>query len=836
MGNLTRPEARRRKQLLEVTSYNVELDLTRGPDVFGSRTTVHFTCTEPGSTTFAELIAGRVHSARLDGRAVEIAGDRITLPGLAAENVLTVDADCTYSHTGEGMHRFTDPADGAVYTYSQTFLHDAQRVLACFDQPDLKAPLTLRVTAPADWIVLSNGEGQQTAPGRWEFARTPPLATYLYAVVAGPYHSATAQHGDLTLGVHCRQSLAAHLEADELLEITGQCFDYYERIFGVPFAFGRKYDQIFVPEFNAGAMENAACVTFTDEMVFRSRVTESARRQRAMVMAHEMAHMWFGDLVTLDWWDDIWLNESFAEYMGFLATDEVTRFSGSWTEFAGKVKEWGYRQDQQPTTHPVSGPVADTDSALLNFDGISYAKGASVLKQLVAWLGFDAFLAGVRSYFAKHAYGNASLPDFLAALEESSGRDLTEWARVWLQTAQVNTLRAEVAEDSAGRYTSAAIVQSAPVDHPTLRPHRLALGLYDREGTKLIRRERVELDVAGARTEVAELADGPVADLLLVNDDDLTWAKVRLDARSLATVLDGAMGRLEDSLPRALLWSAVWDLVRDAELPAGAYLRLVGDSAAAEPVVGVAESLVLHCRAALDIFGAPAARADRLRDVAANWRECLLAATPGGDLQLAFGRAYAGAASSPAETDEVRGWLAGTGVPPRLVLDADLRWLVVRRLAVLGAIDEPAIAAEYDRDTTSAGAQAAATARASLPAPAAKAAAWSALLDSDTLSNHMVTATARGFWFPEQMDLGRPYVEEYFARIPQVWHERTAEIALLLTRLLFPAVLVEPDTLDQVERTLSRGSLDPRLRRQLREQEADLRRALVARQCDSAAR
>ncbi|PZS35674.1 MAG: aminopeptidase N [Pseudonocardiales bacterium] len=842
--NLTRSEARERKRLLTVQSYDVDLDLTRGAEVFGSRSTIRFTCAEPGAGSFAELIAPRVHSAALNGRAVQVEGGRIRLDGLAADNVLAVEADCAYSHTGEGLHRFTDPADGEVYTYSQAGVYDAQRVFPCFDQPDLKAPFTVRVTAPEAWTVLSNGKGKRTAPdehmartehmaqAHWEFATTPPLATYFAVVVAGPYHSVSGQHGDITLGLHCRQSLAEHLEADELFELTRQCFDFYHRTFAVPYAFGPTYDQVFLPEFNLGAMENPGCVTFRDEFLFRSKVTEAARAQRAMVIAHEMAHMWFGDLVTLRWWDDIWLNESFATYMGFLTVAEATRYRSAWTDFAGTEKRRGYDADQQPTTHPVSMAVADTDSALLNFDGISYAKGASVLKQLVAWVGFEEFVTGIRAYFAEHAHGNSSLADLLVALERTSGRDLTSWSKEWLETAGVNTLRADVVVDADGRYSRVAIEQTAADEQPTLRSHRVAVGVYDRDGDKLVRRERIEMDVTGTWTKVPGLSGTPAADLLLLNDDDLTWAKLRLDEKSTRTLHDGGLARFEDSLPRALLWGAAWDMTRDAEMAPGDYLRLVVDGIGAEFDVALVQIVLSRVRLAIDVYGDPAARADRLQALVGRSRELMQAAEPGGDLQLAFAHSFAESVAGSADVDAVRGWLAGTDVPAGLVMDADLRWLVVRRLAVLGAVGEAEIAAESERDPTSAGRERAARARASLPTAEAKAAAWSALIESDGLSNHLVFATAQGFWHPEQLDLGRTYMNEYFERIPRVWRDRTAQISSVLTNLLFPSVLVDPATLARCDGTLDRADLLPGLRRGLLELRADLDRATRARARD----
>jgi aminopeptidase N len=839
MHVITQEEAAERARLLELESYVVHLDLTRGAERFGSEATARFRCREAGAASYIEILAPNVESIVLNGRAIDpasLVGDRIPLTDLRPENEVTVVAECAYSTTGEGLHRFEDPADGEVYLYSQSFLYDAHRIFACFDQADLKATFELSVEAPEAWTVIGNGPGTRIEPGRWSFERTLPISTYLVAIAAGRYHTVAADHDGIPLGIHCRQSLAPFFEADEILEATHQSFDYYHRLLDIPYPFG-KYDQVFVPEFNAGAMENVGCVTIADEFVFRARVTDTSRQTRVEIIAHEMAHMWFGDLVTMRWWDDIWLNESFADYMAHVALVEATRFRDAWTTFCSNEKAWGYEQDQQPSTHPVSGPVADSASAMLNFDGISYAKGAAVLKQLVAWVGFEPFRVGLRDYLVTNAYANATLADLLAALERSSGRELSDWSKAWLETAGVNTLRAAVtlAGDADGppRYERVVIEQTTPPEWPTLRAHRIAIGLYDRDGERLVRRDRVELDVVGARTEVTALAGVVEPDLLLVNDEDHTWAKIRLDERSTETVLDGGIGRLEGSLARALLWAAIWDLTRDAELPAGDYVRLVLDGIIRERDIGVAEDLLRHVRESIDHLGRPDRREERLAAMASRSLEILRGAGPGGDVQLAHARSFGRAARTPAEVALLHRWLAGEEVPEGLIVDVELRWLIIRRLAVVDAIDDSIIAAELTRDTTSAGEEHAATARASLPHPAAKAAAWTALIDSDTLSNHLVAANARGFWHPEQLDLGRPYVERYFEAMPRMWQERTHEIAMTLTRHLFPAVLVEPEIVARTDEALAAPGIDPRLQRVLLEHRAEMVRALAARQRDA---
>jgi aminopeptidase N len=644
MPSLTRAEAAERAALLSIDAYLVDLDLTTGDAEFGATTTVRFRCARPGAGTFVELRLAALRAATLNERELDVAGlvdNRLWLDELAADNELVVQATMAYSNNGEGLHRFTDPADGAVYLYAHTFLDSAQRVFACFDQPDLKAPVTLAVTAPPGWTVLANGAGELIGPRRWRFAATRPLATYLVTLAAGPYHSRYAEHDGIPLGIHCRAALAEHLDrdADELFEITAGCLDRFHELFGLRYPFG-KYDQVFVPEFNGGAMENPGCVTFRDELVFRSVVTEAQRTLRAMVIAHEMAHMWFGDLVTMRWWDDLWLNESFAEYLGVRVAGEATRFTKTWTMFTVNRKTWGYAADQRPSTHPIAPErVDDTAAALLNFDGISYAKGASALRQLAASLGDEAFFAGLRQFFAGHAYRNATLADLLTALGSASGRDLGEWAKPWLRETGVTTLRPVAAIDPDGRYTAVTLVQTAPPAHPVLRPHRLAIGRYDRtaEG-RLVRRERIEVDVDPTidhgHTPVPALAGQPAAVLLLANDDDLTYAKVRLTDAELKA-LPGVLPAVADPLARTLLWSAAWDATRDAEMPPTLFLRLVTAGLPAETDLAVfAQVVSWAAEVTVGQYLPPAHRSTELAKVAAASARALAWAAPGSGRQL----------------------------------------------------------------------------------------------------------------------------------------------------------------------------------------------------------
>ena len=835
--NLRRDEARSRAGLLSGVRYDVSLDVSGGEETFAGRTVVRFDCSEPGASSFIDLVARQVRRITLNGRDVDPAAhrsNRIALDGLEAANELVVEADCAYTHTGVGLHRFADPVDGKVYLHTQFEPFDAHRVFACFDQPDLKAPLTLTVTAPADWVCVSNTE-VDTRPadgeaGEWRFAPTLPLSPYIYALVAGPYHHVHDrwEDGGVDLGLYCRASLAPYLDAEEIFTITKQSFGFFTSTFGYPYPFG-KYDQLFVPEFNFGAMENPGCVTFSESYVFRSKVTDAARESRAGTITHEMAHMWFGDLVTMRWWDDLWLNESFATFIGTMAVAESTRFTEAWSEFCNQLKAWAYREDQLPSTHPIVADIVDTEAVRTHFDGITYAKGASVLKQLVAWVGRDGFIAGLRDYFRRHEFSNTELGDFLGALEQASGRELSEWSKLWLETAGLNTLRPEVSEHD-GRYTEVALTQEAPERWPTLRPHRLALGLYDLDGDRLVRRARVELDVEGARTVAGALAGEPIADLLLVNDDDLAYSKIRLDERSLRTA-EEHLDKLPSSLPRALVWGAAWDMTRDGELATRRFVRLVARHVAGESNVGVLSVLLRQASTATDAYGRPDNRAALhalLADVA---RRELEAAEPGSDFQLQWARTLADNASRPVDHAYVRALLDGAATVPGLQVDTELRWHFLVDLASEGAADAADIDAELERDPTDIGQRRAATARACRPLQDAKAEAWEALVERQDVSLARMRALVAGFHQVGQEEVLRPYSLRYVEALPRIWSTRGPEEALLLTEGLFPGALVEQSTVDAADRALALDLPAP-ARRILDESKDGIQRALRAREAD----
>ncbi|MFF4321909.1 aminopeptidase N [Streptomyces sp. NPDC001568] len=828
MSALTRNEAQLRAQLLDVHHYAVTLDLTTGDDTFDSTTVIRFGARAAGDT-FVELKPDELRSATLDGRPLDTAAltdNRLPLTGLTeGDHELRVDARMRYSRTGEGLHRFTDPADDETYVYSQMFMDDVQRVFPAFDQPDLKAVFAFTVTAPAHWTVLANGITTRTGDrdtdgaGIWQSAPTPVISTYLAAVAGGPWHSITTEHAGLPFGIHCRKSLAPHLDADadEILSVTTDCFDRYHEKFAEPYPFD-SYDQAFVPEFNAGAMENPGLVTFRDEFVFRSAVTDTERQSRAMVIAHEMAHMWFGDLVTLAWFDDIWLNESFAEYMGYQTLTEATRFTGTWTEFGMVRKPWGYDADQRPSTHPVAPApedVPDTASALLNFDGISYAKGASALRQLVAWLGEKDFLAGINTHFARHKFANASLADFVDSLAAHTDRDVHAWAQVWLRTTGVDTLTPRI-EESPGGWT-------LTVDHNGSRPHHITAGTYELAPDGLL--ERGELLGIDVPSDEVLSGSGRRPDLLVLNDGDLGYTKIRLDEISLETALRG-LSRLPDPLTRAVVWGSLRDMVRDGELEPGAYLTTAdahlpdeSDLAIVQGVLGFARTHVA------DRYLAPTERTAALTLITSVTRDLLRRTEDGAEpgLRLAAVRVLIDSATQPGT---LAAWLADGTVPGGPELDPELRWRILARLSVLGAADEDTIDAALAADPSATGREGAARCRAALPTPEAKAAAWQRLFHDDTLSNYLFTATAQGFWQPEQADLVREYVPRYYPEAVALGARRGPAIAEAAGRWAFPAYAIDEANLRAGHTCLEDPDLIPLLRRKLVDQLDDLARAL----------
>ena len=843
--NLTRKEAQERAALLHVDSYAVVLDVTRGPETFATNTTVRFGSRVAGASTWIDAITSHVHRVTLNGIDLDPAevsdGFRIHLNDLALENELVVVAEAAYTNTGEGLHRFVDPVDDETYLYTQFEVPDSRRMFAVFEQPDLKATFQFTVTAPSYWQVVSNqptpapvDNGNDSST--WTFEATPRIASYITALVAGPY---VASRSELTssdgrtipLGVFCRASLADYLDADYIFEKTRQGFAYFESRFGVPYPFD-KYDQLFVPEFNAGAMENAGCVTFVEAYVFRSKVTDAVRERRVVTILHELAHMWFGDLVTMRWWNDLWLNESFAEWASTLATAEATEWHEAWTTFAAMEKSWAYRQDQLPSTHPIVADIPDLDSVRVNFDGITYAKGGSVLKQLAAWVGLDEFLAGVSAYFTKHAWQNTELSDLLVELEKTSGRDLSEWSKLWLETAGVNTLRPELDVNADGTITSFHIVQTAPAEWSTIRPHRMAIGLYAHDGKRLERIHRVELDVDGERTEVPELVGHAMPDFVLINDDDLAYAKIRLDSVSLKS----AIANLKDiasPLARSLVWGSVWDSTRDAETPARDFIDLVLNNIASETESTTIRTVLAQLSLATSVYVDPASRGEQIIRVADRLWDLVGAAESGSDAQFQFLRAFTSLASTDAQLDIVEQLRVGTTTLSGLDIDTDLGWELLISLAAGNKATRADIDAYLAEDDTATGRQSAAHARAALATPADKQAAWDSVFTSDSEPNTIVEKTALGFQRTTDVTLLSPFVDQYTAALREVWSNRSYAIAETLIVDFFPGGLANQYLADSLHAWIrDNPDADAPLVRLVRENLAGIERSLRAQECD----
>ncbi|MEO6825875.1 MAG: aminopeptidase N [Microbacteriaceae bacterium] len=859
--NLTRVEAQERAALLSVHRYDVRLDLTTGPETFRSETTVRFSAT-PGASTFIDAITRTVHSVTLNGTVLDPAlvsdGIRIQLDSLAAENELTVVADALYTNTGEGLHRFVDPVDDEVYLYSQFEVPDSRRMFAVFEQPDLKASFQFTVTAPANWQVISNSPTPTPVPAEdaepsagsvpesatWSFEPTPVLPSYVTALIAGPY---VGVHSELTsrdgrvipLGIFARASLAEYLDADYIFEKTRQGFAYYEEKFDYAYPF-EKYDQLFVPEFNAGAMENAGAITFTETYVFRSKVTDAIKERRVVTILHELAHMWFGDLVTMRWWNDLWLNESFAEYASTLVTAEATEWHQAWTTFAAMEKSWAYAQDQLPSTHPVVATINDLQDVQVNFDGITYAKGGSVLKQLSAWVGQEAFLAGVARYFKRHAYGNTELRDLLVELEATSGRDLTQWAALWLETAGVNTLRPQLEVDSNKNITSFAVLQEAPAEHPTLRPHRLAIGLYnysdptDGSGKRLVRERRLELDIDGERTAVAELVGVARPDLILLNDDDLAYAKIRLDDASLTVALQ-SLSSIENPLARALVWGAVWDATRDAETPAGDYVRLVLNNIATETESTTLRTTLNQLLLAAGSYTAPERRDATLEHVADSLWALAQQAKAGTDAQFQFVKFFAAVARTEEQLDAIGELRSGALRLDDLEIDTDLSWELLTALVAGGRAGHSEIDAALAADDTATGAQSAAAAAAAIPTAEGKRAAWASVFDVDTAPNTIVRVTGIGFQRVIDTELLEEFVPRYFAALQEVWASRSYKIAEYLVAGMYPRPLANAALRDATRAWLDQNPEPAALRRIVVENLAGVERALAAQARDARA-
>ena len=843
--NLTRVEAQERAANLSVESYLVELDLSDDPKTFGSKTTVRFSA-KAGSSTFIDAITDSVQTITLNGQSLDPKTHsdniRIELPELAESNLLVVEARGKYSNSGEGLHRFVDPVDNEVYLYTQFEVPDSRRMFAVFEQPDLKATYEFQITANANWQVISNSttpapESLGDGKALWKFAPTPRMSSYITALIAGPYKvwtdELTSSDGrKIPLGVFCRGSLAQYMDADYIFEKTKAGFEFFEKLFDYPYPF-EKYDQLWVPDFNAGAMENAGAVTFTENYVFRSAVTDATRERRVVTILHELAHMWFGDLVTMRWWNDLWLNESFAEYVSTLATAETSEWEEAWTTFAALEKNWAYRQDQLPSTHPIVATINDLEDVQVNFDGITYAKGASVLKQLVAWVGRDAFFKGVASYFKKHQWKNTELTDLLVELEKESGRELTSWSKLWLETAGVNTLKPKI-ETEDGTITSFVIEQTPQEGHDYLRPHRMGVGLFNLQDGKLKRVESIELDVAGKETKVDQLIGKKLPDLVLLNDGDLAYAKIRLDDASRKVALANLSG-IEDSLARALVWTAAWDATRDGEAPASEFVKLVLGHIAAETESTTVTTLLRQLVTTGVLYVRESNREQTLSEIASGLMELTEAAKPGSDNQLQFAKFVPQFARTNPQLDWLEAVLSGSKKIAGLEVDQDLRWELLTGLVIGDRAGEAEIAKELERDNTANGQKFAAACRAAIPTEAAKQVAWHTLTETEDYSNTLVNSASLAFGRVNDLALLKPFADKYHEVALKIWNSRTYHIAAYLLTNLYPVQLANQELADKTKALIEKSEIKekPALRRILVENLAGLERGLKAQKADN---
>lgn len=844
--NLTRLEAQGRAALIAVQSYQVELDLTAGDKTFLSTTKVLFSSSEVSASTFIDAITAKVHSVVLNGESLDVSlvadGARIQLDNLAAENELVVTADFNFMNTGEGLHRFVDPVDNEVYLYTQFEVPDSRRVFAVFEQPDLKASFQFTVTAPARWKVISNSPTPEPLPlagekALWKFEPTPKISSYITALIAGPYEEVrseltSASGREIPLGLFFRKSLAQFVDADYIFDKTRQGFEYFEKQFDVPYPFA-KYDQLFVPEFNAGAMENAGAVTITETYVFRANVTDFVRERRVITILHELAHMWFGDLVTMRWWNDLWLNESFAEYVSHVATVDATEWTDAWTTFATLEKGGAYVADQLPSTHPIVAEINDLEDVQVNFDQITYGKGAAVLRQLVAWVGQERFMAGVSSYLKKHAYSNTELPDLLTELEAQSGRALKSWSKLWLETAGVNTLRPNVKVNEAGIIESFEISQTAIPAHPSIRPHRMAIGFYNKVDGALVRQHRVEIDVEAENTSVPELVGRQRPALILLNDSDLAYAKIRFDEESWKCAVE-QLATVEDSLARALIWNSAWDSTRDGETPARDYIRMVLQNVGAETHSATLLTILRALSTAGKLYVSAENREGTWIEIANSLLTLAREAEAGSDSQLQLVKSFALFARTPEQLGTLRAILEGSEALEGLRVDTDLRWELLTGLAVGAQATESEIDSELAKDNTSNGQRFAAGARAALPSAAAKEKAWHQLVETDQLSNTLVSSASLGFSRVIDGETLTPFVQKYFDSAMHIWESKTFKIAEYLLKNLYPSLLASPDLANATRSWISQNDFSDKaaLKRIMVENLAGLERALVAQEVD----
>jgi len=844
----TEAEATARAALLEVETYAVSLDLATDPGMIRSSSQIRFRCREPGSATFADLHAAAVHRVLCNGEeldpAVAVSAGRLHLDRLTEQNLLTVDAEFRYAPDGRGLARFTDPADGEAYLLASCYPANAPNVFCCFDQPDLRADFTLTVTAPAGWECVANGAvTERPGPGEagiWRFATVPLMKPYDLALCAGPYVTTAAEEyggtsgtsgtsgtgGAVRLSVRCRPTLANSADASGLGRVCGlvsQALAWYERALDVACPYP-KYDIVFAPELGAVAVSIPGVMAVSETMLHR--LADPEDDFAAMVLAHEVAHLWFGSLVAERWWDDVWLAEALATYLSYTALEETLGTDSPWRAFCMREQQAAYRADTLPSTEPVSSPVPDAADALARPAAITYSKGASAIRQLAALIGGDALRAGLRDYVTRYGGSAAALGDLVACWSAASGRDLAGWAEQWLRTPGVNTLRPQLALAPDGSVQSLAVLQDAPPGGRELREHRVAIGVYDAEGGRLRRRQVTAATLTGGRTAVPELAGIPAPAALVLNDGDLTFARIRFDPRSLRSLLACGLD-VDDPLTEAVCWNAFWDMVTSTELGVAEFTGLVARRIRGGcPPAGVAE-LLEHARTGADYYAVPADRPELRERTAAAALEGARRAEPGSRAQRALAVGFAAVAHGDEQLGLLRHWLDGTALPAGVDAGTELRGQALATLSASGLATDDDLDAFAAADPAG-GVAVRATCRSLRPDPASKEAAWAAALDRSQ-SRRMALAHARGIWAPGQERILEPYRDRYFAEVLPGISGREVPVAGRLARLLYPATMAGPETIAATDAALSRGGLGGPLRKALLEQRAIMLEVLAAR-------
>ena len=832
---LTQAEAAGRAARVDRAEYDLALELAAGKATYRGDVTIAFALSGEGAL-FLDFRGRTIEQLEINGRAAEPdwTGYRLTLPAelLRDENEVHVRYVNDYDTTGDGFHRFVDPEDDAEYVYTNFEPYEAHRLFPCFDQPDIKGRYAVTVVAPIEWQVVANAPLAESTPAgtglmRHRFARTELFSTYLMALIGGPYAVRRTEHQGLRLGLYARRSMEPLLadQAPEIFELTGQGLDFYAEQFDQPFPFA-KYDQVFVPEYNSGAMENVGCVTYNEAYLFRDPPTMNERLGRAETFLHELAHMWFGNLVTMRWWNDLWLNESFATYVSYVTMVEATRFTNAWKVFAAEIKRWAYQQDQLPTTHPISGAAADTEIAFLNFDGITYGKGASVLKQLVKYIGRDAFRDGMRLYFRRHAWSNATLGDFLACLEEASGRRLDEWARLWLETASLNTLAAGWRPDGE-RLAELTVQQSAPPAYPYLRPHAIEVTLA-RDTSAGLEIVALPVWVDGALTSVPGAEGRPLPELVFPNHGDHTYAKVQLDVGSLGFVRRN-LARVDDALLRELLWMSLWEMVRDRQLRSTAYLAIGRQLLSSEPDQDILNTVLERAALSIARYVPEVAREQQ----AHAWFDFALGnvAQSQGDRRILWARSAIMVAASAADVRRLADLVAGREEIDGFELDQEMRWAIAIKEVAFGlAGAEDAVQQEAARDRSDRGHRALLRAESSRPTAEAKAQAWQKIYGAGYGSFHLTRAAMLGFFWPQQESIVEPYADAFFEKVRDVFATRDHPFARSYLLAMYPAYRGDPAVLDRSQQLLAdlNGQL-PTLKRQLTEAADELDRQIKVR-------